>query len=74
MNGDIFRLTSWTHVEPTMRLTLRVRDKKNVAVMMVLGEEPKDGSQPLDLLTAMEEMGWKPATREFEKALRNVKP
>jgi hypothetical protein len=68
--GDVFRMTSWVHVEPTMRVTLHVRDKKNVAVMMFIGEEPKDGSLPLDLLDAMRLMGWKPATREFEAALR----
>jgi hypothetical protein len=70
MSGDVFRLTSWTHVQPNMRVTLHVRDKRSVAVMLHLGEEPKDGSQPLDLLATMKRMGWKPATREFEAALK----
>jgi hypothetical protein len=68
--GAVFRLTSWTHVQPNLRMTLHPRDKKNVAVMVFIGDEPKDGSQPLDLLAAMRRMGWKPATREFAAALQ----
>lgn len=52
-HGDLVRMTSFTHVEPTGRsplqsLTMKVSDKSKVAVFMLLGEENKDGTDPLD--------------------------
>ena len=43
--GDVFRMTSWAHVEPTMRLTFKVGDKRQGAVMLLLGYENKDGAR-----------------------------
>ena len=56
--GDIIRMTSFTHVEPTMRVGIKVGDRKKVAVFMLLGEENKDGSEPLDLEGQLNELGW----------------
>lgn len=56
--GDVFRLRSWTHVEPHMSIGFKVDDKKQVGVFMILGHEPKDGSAQLDLEKAMNDLGW----------------
>jgi hypothetical protein len=58
MIGDVFRMTSWSHVESKMRLQMGCRDKKQVAVMLLLGYEDKDGSRSLDLERAMNDLGW----------------
>jgi len=59
-HGDIVRVKSFTHVEPHMSVTINVGDRKKVAVLMLLGEENKDGSEPLDLMARMKELGWVP--------------
>ena len=56
--GDIFRMTSWTHVELTARFSFKCFDKKQVAVFMLLGYEAKDGNTLLDLEAALNHMGW----------------
>jgi hypothetical protein len=56
--GDIVRMRSFTHVEPTMSVGIKVADRKKVAVFMLLGEENKDGSNPLDLERRLNELGW----------------
>lgn len=57
-HGDIVRMTSFTHVEPHIRWGIKVADKKKVAVFMLLGEENKDGTDPLDLERRLNELGW----------------
>lgn len=62
-HGDLVRMTSFTHVEPTghsplQSLTIKVSDKKKVAVFMLLGEENKDGTEPLDAKKRLNELGW----------------
>jgi hypothetical protein len=58
-HGDIIRMRSFTHVEPHMSVTFGA-PKGKVAVVMLLGEENKDGSEPLDLMQRMKELGWVP--------------
>lgn len=61
VNGDIIRMTSFTHVPaegPLISLTIKVGDKKKVAVFLLLGEENKDGTEPLDLENRLNELGW----------------
>jgi hypothetical protein len=49
---------SFTHVQPGLSVSFKQKDKKNVAVFLLLGEQPKDGSSPLDLTKAMNALGW----------------
>lgn len=58
VHGDIVRMTSFTHVEPHTRWGIKVVDRKKVAVFMLLGEENKDGTDPLDLEKRLNELGW----------------
>lgn len=60
-HGDIVRLASFTHVPaegPMTSLTMKVGDRKKVAVFLLLGEENKDGSEPLDLEKRLNDLGW----------------
>jgi hypothetical protein len=71
MPGDIFYMTSWTTRPPGtgMSASISVKDRKKVGVFAYLGDEPKDGSAPLDLEKAMNELGWyrKPAERKRKR-------
>lgn len=65
MAGEVFRMRNWTHYPPLKRgepgvtqASYKVDQKDKVAVMVVLGEENKDGSGPLDLEKAMNDIGW----------------
>jgi hypothetical protein len=60
-SGNVFRLKTWVHVQPKSSYTMKVQDKRRVAVMMLLGYEARDGSAPLDLHKAMRDLGWVPA-------------
>lgn len=55
--GDVVTMTHWTHYSPDMQLSFRA-NKKEVAVFLLLGEEQRDGSKPLDLEAAMNRLGW----------------
>jgi hypothetical protein len=60
-HGDVIRLASFTHVPaegPLTALTIKVGDRKKVAVFMLLGEENRDGSEPLDLEKRLNDLGW----------------
>jgi hypothetical protein len=60
-HGDIVRMSSFTHVPaegPLTALTMKVGDRKKVAVFILLGEENKDGSDPLDLEKRLNDLGW----------------
>ena len=57
-HGDIIRMTSFTHVEPDSRTRIKFDDRKKVTVFMLLGEENKDGTEPLDLEKRLNELGW----------------
>ena len=56
--GDVVRLKSWTHINPDSSFTFKVPDKKKVAVFLLLGNENKDGSEPLDLEKQLNKLGW----------------
>jgi hypothetical protein len=56
--GDIVRMSSFTHVDGLCRWGFRVADKRKVSVFMLLGEENKDGTEPLDLEKQLNELGW----------------
>jgi hypothetical protein len=43
-----------------MRVGFKCSDRKQVAVMLIIGHENKDGSEPLDLVAAMKQLGWEP--------------
>jgi hypothetical protein len=51
-------MTSFTMVEPDVRLTFKA-DKDKVYVLMLLGVEPRDGSDRMDPFDVMTKMGWK---------------
>jgi len=55
--GDVVRMSSFTHVNPDSQFTFKAK-KGRVAVFLLLGEESKDGSDPLDLEARMNEFGW----------------
>ena len=60
-HGDIVRMASFTHIPaegPMTSLTMKVGDRKQVAVFMLLGEENRDGTEPLDLAKRLNELGW----------------
>lgn len=57
--GDIVRMTSFTHHEPNMSVSFKA-PKGKVAVFILLGEENKDGTDPMDCMNVMHEMGWVP--------------
>ena len=56
-SGDVVRMSSFTHVNPDSQFTFKAK-KGRVAVFLLLGEENKDGSDPLDLESRMREFGW----------------
>lgn len=56
--GDLVRMVSFAHVEPNVTWSFRVPGKKKVAVFMLLGEENKDGSEPLDGEKILNQLGW----------------
>lgn len=56
--GDVITMTSFTHVQPGLRVSYNRKNKNSVAVFLLLGNEPKDGSLPLDLVKAMNDLGW----------------
>ena len=58
LHGNIVRMSSFTHVEPNIKWWFKIEDKKKVAVFMLLGEENRDGSDPLDLEKRLNELGW----------------
>jgi hypothetical protein len=73
--GDVVRMTSFTHVNPDSQFTFKA-PKGRVAVFLLLGEEAKDGSNPLDLVARMKEFGWVPATekKNGRKTRRSADP
>ena len=78
MNGDvgrILRLKSWRNYfrpprkdgpRPEFLPTVEqcTAHKGRVLVVVILGDEPADGSEPLDVNAALESLGWKPPTTE----------
>lgn len=68
-NGDVIRMTSFTHVEPHCRWGIKVGDKTKVAVFMLLGEENKDGTEPLDLEKRLNDLGWASANSDAFSAM-----
>jgi hypothetical protein len=57
-NGSVLKLQGWDE-KPSPNLTATIKAPKNqVTVVLVLGTEPRDGSMPIDLESAMKELGW----------------
>lgn len=55
--GDVVRMTNWTHHQLDLQVSYKA-DKKAVAVFLLLGSEPRDETNPLDLEAAMNRLGW----------------
>ena len=51
-------MKSFTHVEPHCDWGFKIADRKKVAVFMLLGEENKDGTEPLDVEQRLNQLGW----------------
>ncbi len=62
--GDVHRVKTWDHNTPNARFTYSAnngrRGKKNqrVVLMLLLGDEPADGSAPLDPEKCLNQLGW----------------
>ena len=56
-DGDVIRMTTFTHVNPDSQFTFKAKTGR-VAVFLLLGEEAKDGSAPLDLEARLNRFGW----------------
>ena len=69
--GDVVRMQSFTHVQPDSSFTFKAK-KGKVAVFLLLGEENKDGSDPLDLVKRMNEFGWVKDKSWDEKAKKDL--
>ncbi|AFU86613.1 hypothetical protein D869_gp301 [Caulobacter phage CcrRogue] len=74
--GEVVNMTSCEIVSEDGNL--RIRYKANTGkrfVFLCLGEEPKDGSAPLDCHAVMERMGWQkdPAAWEGDPGLEAQK-
>lgn len=58
--GDVVRLTHFEHhANPDARFTFRIQDKKKLYVMVLLGVENRDGTEPLDTKQVFRDLGWK---------------
>jgi hypothetical protein len=68
-------MTSFTHKQHDpdgkvqLSVSFKTKDPTTVSLFLLLGEEKKDGTVPLDLLKTMDEMGWIPKTVKFKHAL-----
>ena len=72
--GDVVTMPSYSRKVPIgdiafTNLTYRA-SKGNCLVMMVLGEEPKDGSKPLDPVAVMKQLGWVPEKEGVAEAMK----
>jgi hypothetical protein len=56
--GDVVPLSNWTQKHPSISMQFRT-ERKKVALFPYLGEEPLDGSKPLDCFAVMDILGWK---------------
>lgn len=56
--GDLVPMRGYTMVKPHISVTYTMPDRKRVAVFMLLGHEPKDGSAPLDGAAVLDKLGW----------------
>lgn len=56
--GDCVRIGSMTVVQPNISITYKILDKKKVNVFLLLGQENKDGTEPLDAVAVMNQLGW----------------
>lgn len=59
--GQIYRVRNWDHCfkHTTLKYGLGRERRNRVAIMVCLGEENLDGSNPVDLDTAMLQLGFK---------------
>jgi len=67
--GKIFRVRNWDHCMPnaTLKYCLGRQRKNLVALMVCLGEEPLDGSTPIDIDEVMLRLGWRRAKHQRER-------
>ena len=56
--GDVVRLTHFMHYEPSLQTHWKA-PKGKVFLAVLIGVENKDGSDPVDPLDLMEQLGWK---------------
>ena len=63
-SGQVLRLRTARHYgtadQKTIWADYTPHDKKDVFVVVLLGVEPRDGSQPLDIRKALFELGYVP--------------
>jgi hypothetical protein len=55
--GDKLRLTNYTNHSPNLQVGIKA-PKDQVFVAVLIGMEPRDGSQPLNVEEVMYAMGW----------------
>lgn len=55
--GDIVLMQSFTSWSPDLQVTRKPK-RTHVAVFVLLGTQPKNGSAPLNLEAAMNQLGW----------------
>jgi hypothetical protein len=66
-HGDLLRMTHFMHYEPHALRPLSFKARRGeYAVFLLLGREPCDGSNPLDVVAAMRRLGWAPVTQEVD--------
>lgn len=64
--GEIIRLSKFENIGVNLRAGFVVKDRKQVAVFLMLGHEPKDGSRPLDVDQVLKDLGY--ASSELDLA------
>jgi hypothetical protein len=72
--GEIIRLSKFENVGVNLRVGFVVKDRKQVAVFLMLGHELKDGSQPLDVDSVLKDLGYAPAELNLETFIDEVRP
>lgn len=57
--GDVVAMGAFTVMYPHARVSFKAGDKKTCTVFLLLGYEPKDGSNPLNPDSRLRELGWR---------------
>jgi hypothetical protein len=70
--GDVVPMRTFTIVQPNLSVSYGQKDKKTVAVFMLLGHQLKDGSANLDCFNALHELGWQPSALASKAAVEAV--
>ena len=57
--GDVVRARNWTHCTEIATFNFGVgKGSKDVALMLYIGTEPRDGSKPLCVERRLNDLGW----------------